>query len=247
MSEAVKNAMCGLCAEHCKIGVRVRDGEFVGVEPVAIDDSPASKRAAAQIRGCVKSHAAKEFFYHPKRLSHPLKRMVERGQNRWKQIGWDQALDEIAGKLKEITEEYGPEALLVASNGEISSSDEFRARFQSLFGTPNYMSPLHVCDGPAQTLSLILSGTNIRLSPLMPETRCLMILANNPAQSFLWFWRDILPALKNGLKLIVIDSRRTETAKKADIWLQPRPGTDTALLLAMLNIRPSLGQVWGRP
>ncbi|MDD5094924.1 MAG: molybdopterin-dependent oxidoreductase [Dehalococcoidia bacterium] len=236
MADQVKKGVCGLCIQHCFIGVRVRNGEFVGIEPVQIGDSPAAKRATSIVKGCIKNRAAKEFLYHPMRVNYPQKRVGERGQDRWQRITWEQALDEIAEKLKRIADVYGPEAVLFAANAELGTPDEFRGRFQNLFGSPNYVASQHICYGVAQTLALALSGSNIFLSPIQSETRCIMLLATNPAQSNRPLWLQILDARKSGLKLIVIDPRRTESTRIADIWLQPRPGTDAALLLSMMHV-----------
>ncbi|MFC1944595.1 molybdopterin-dependent oxidoreductase [Chloroflexota bacterium] len=235
MAEEIKNALCGLCINHCLLEVRVRNGEFVGVDSLGAKDSPAAKRRGQIVRGCVKAVAAREYFYHPARLNYPLKRVGERGQNGWQRISWEQALDEIAGKLDKIRDDCGPEAVAIAATGELNVADEYRARFQYLFGTPNHIGVNHICFGAAMTMSLILTGSIVRQSPIRTETRCLMLLGSNPAQSSLPLWHQILQAKKGGLKLIVIDPRGTEAARMADIWLQPKPGTDAVLLLGMVH------------
>jgi anaerobic selenocysteine-containing dehydrogenase len=88
-------------------------------------------------RGCARLLGAKEYVYHPDRLRFPLKRKGQRGENRWERISWDQALDEIAQKLKELRDKYGPETLMTTS-GTDRSNAWTKMRFMNLFGSPNY-------------------------------------------------------------------------------------------------------------
>jgi thiosulfate reductase/polysulfide reductase chain A len=236
MAEEVKIGMCGLCGMHCRISLRVKDGELVGVESPWGKGSAIGKLLAGTIASCPRANAAKEYLYHPSRLNFPLKRLGERGENRWQRISWDQALDEIAQKLAEIRSSYGAEALVIEANGEHNCAEEFRARFQHLFGTPNYAGHQPVCFGAFTVLGLLVSGFVIGMAPLRPETRCLMLVGINPAVSYPQIWRLLRSFQKEGLKLIVADPRWSEAAAVADIWLQHRPGTDAALLLGMTNV-----------
>lgn len=237
MAEEVKIGMCGLCGMHCPVGLKVKDGEFLGIEPRAGKSSTIGKLLAGVVASCPRANAAKEYLYHPMRLNFPLKRVGRRGENQWQRISWTQALDEIAQRLAEVKKNYGPEALVIAANGEHNCAEEFRARFQHLFGTPNYISHQPVCFGAFTMLALLISGFVIGMAPLQPRTRCLMLIGINPAVSFPQIWRLLRTFQKDqGLKLIVIDPRWSETAQAADIWLQLKPGTDTALLLGMINV-----------
>jgi anaerobic selenocysteine-containing dehydrogenase len=214
----------------------VADREFIRVEPPLTGRSEIGKLLASVIASCPRASAAREYLYHPRRLNFPLKRAGQRGENKWQRISWEQALDEIAEKLEAIRTNYGAEAVVVEANGEHNCAEEFRARFQHLFGTPNYVGHQPVCFGAFTVLGLLISGFVIGMAPLMPETRCLMLVGINPAVNFPQIWRVLHLLRKNGLKLIVIDPRWSETAAAADIWLQLKPGTDAALLLGMINV-----------
>lgn len=78
-----------------------------------------------------------EHLYHPDRLNYPMKRVGERGQGKWQKVSWDQALDEIAEKLKKIKEVYGAEALATTGGTARGSQETFKERFMYIFGSPN--------------------------------------------------------------------------------------------------------------
>jgi thiosulfate reductase/polysulfide reductase chain A len=233
MAEQLKRAICGLCASHCRYKVRVEDDRFLGVDYRTKQQSPVAEMWRKVIAGCPRAVAAPEFLYHPDRLNYPLKRVGRRGENQWQRVTWEQALDEIAEKLKELRDNYGAEALAITTSGEQNSAEEYRVRFQSLFGTPNYLGP-STC-GVSFLLSHLLTGWMDFMPRLRPETRCFLLLGVNSPAAGPMLWKIIREARKGGLKLIVVDPRGTDMAMAADLWLQPKPGTDAALLLAMVN------------
>jgi len=188
--------------------------------------------------GCPRRAGAHEYIYHPERVRFPLKRVGGRGENKWERITWEQALDEIAEKLKEIKKEYGPESLFVTS-GTGRTMMWPRVRFMNLFGTPNLVTQGTICFGPALIGAAAILGWSIthRTSLVIPPTsRSAFLIGINPFHSTLRLWKSLLDFKKRGGKIIVADPRRTRTTDLADIWLQHRPGTDAALLMAMINV-----------
>jgi anaerobic selenocysteine-containing dehydrogenase len=232
----VKKSICRWCNSKCSVEVYLKDGKLEKVEENK--DHPRAEDLQKIVRSCPRSQAAKEWFYHPGRLNYPLKRAGEKGENKWEQITWEQALNEIAERLSEIKQKYGAEAV-TTSKGTGRTHDEFRRRFFNLFGSPNTISPDQICFGPAGITALAMFGYALSATNLAAPTanvNCLLVAGNNPNQSFRHNWFPILRQLKNGMKLIVIDPRHTPTAQRADIWLQVRPGTDYALYLAIINV-----------
>jgi anaerobic selenocysteine-containing dehydrogenase len=231
----VKRAFCGFCewAGHCGILVHVEDGEIVKVE--GDPNSPFHPFPEAG-KLCPKGMSAVEWHYHPDRLNFPLKRVRGRGEGEWQRITWDQALDEIAEKLEEIKKEYGGQALATLGGTGRSCSDYLRLRFQNLYGSPNWAQQGIICWGIAFIVESLTYGWFARGMPLPGVTKCIVIWGLNPAHSSLPIYRRILECIRKNAKLIVIDSRETELAEKADVWLQIRPGTDAALALSMIKI-----------
>ncbi|MFC1945025.1 molybdopterin-dependent oxidoreductase [Chloroflexota bacterium] len=236
MAEEIKRIVCGLCSSHCRLEARVEDGQFLGIEYHKKSESAATQRWHEAVAGCLRAQAARDFVYHPERLNYPLKRAGDKGENKWERISWETALDEITEKLTSIRDTYGPEAVAFSCAGEHNCLTEYRLRFLNLLGSPNFIDHLQICYGPAIELELMTSGYMMHFPYLRPETNCVMLLGTNPSIAWTYLWRVILEKQSGGTKLIVVDPRRTDSAMRADIWLQPRPATDSALLLGMVNV-----------
>ncbi|MBW1937049.1 MAG: molybdopterin-dependent oxidoreductase, partial [Deltaproteobacteria bacterium] len=169
-------------------------------------------------KGCPRRRNVIEYFYHPARLNYPLKRSGARGENKWQKITWEQAFEEIASRMKEIIAKHGPEAIATTS-GTGRTHDEIRQRFFNLLGSPNHVGAGAICYGPMCAVSHMLFGWR----------------GGGPRY---WdvFWQAARKARReNGAKIIVVDPRKTDAVRHADLWLQIRPGTDCALALAMIN------------
>ncbi len=235
----VKKTVCMWCHDHCKVAVHVKDGQLIKVEED--QEHPRSAVLKPTVRACPRARAAADWFHHPERLSYPLKRAGERGEGRWQRVSWEQALDEIAQKLGEIKERYGPEAI-ATSSGTYRTHDEYKGRFLSLLGSPNYIGQGQICWGENNMISAAITGMSCNaVTPRPGMTKCMLLWGTNPQQAERGSWRVILDTQNSGAKLIVVDPRYTQTAERADLWLQLRPGTDCALLMGMINVIISEG------
>jgi anaerobic selenocysteine-containing dehydrogenase len=188
-------------------------------------------------RLCPKGMAAADILYAPDRLLTPLRRIGERGEGKWAPISWDEALDQITTKFREIIDQDGPQAIGVyrGQASDHGASWLYALRFMNALGAPNLLSPCHLCYVPRMTAHLLTYGGMVE--PDWENTRCLIIWGANPTQTserapFGW---QIKAAKARGAKLIVVDPIRTELADGADIWAALRPGTDCALALGMLH------------
>ena len=227
----IKRTSCQFCHMYCGVLVHVTEGRIVKIE--GNPEHPISRGFT-----CERNRLAINWLYHPDQLMHPLKRVGERGEGKWQRVTWDQALDDIASKLKGIREKYGPEAL-GAFEGTVRGNDYWhRARFFSLFGSPqNVFHPGVICDCNKMVISRAVTGDILSISADMERANCIVCGGNNFAESSRRNWITITKQKRErGLKLIVIDPRRTKTTEAADIWLQLRPGTDGALAMGWLNV-----------
>lgn len=223
----VRKAICWFCYNSCHLLVHTENGKVVKVT----GDPEGWQRGYI----CERAVAAPEINDHPERINYPMKRVGKRGEGKWQRISWDQALDEISTKLKEIKEKYGPEAL-ANTRGSWKPSSPLMGRFMHLFGSPNYFGPGHICYTSALAVEAATYGTHI-VPQLYGGAKLALMWGRNLPQSHPLYWPLIEYFRKEqGLKLVVIDPRKTEAAEAADIWLQPRPGTDGALALAFLNV-----------
>jgi len=242
LSELVtKTAVCAMCHARCRVAVTSENGHLVDIKE---DTSfPRAGKTWPRTNACLRLRGAKEWMYHPDRVNYPRKRIGEKGGGEWQTISWEQAFDEIAGKLTELKQKYGPETLNF-TGGTGRTMDEYVSRFVHLFGTPNHTGSGLVCHGPIAVMAQIMCGWPLRHrtgltiehgDSKLPATKCIMLAGINPAQSVPRLWNSLRQCKSDGVKVIVIDPRRTETAELADIWLQLRPGTDYALFLGMIN------------
>lgn len=240
--EEIKRAVCESCHSRCRVEVHVENGHLTRID----EDRtyPHVDAIFPPTRACLRLNTSKERFYHPDRLNFPVKRVGEKGGGKWQTISWDQAFDEIADKLKAIKAKYGAEAIgLTAGTGR--THEQFTARFFHLLGSPNYVGQSRICFGPVvQTGAAMLGWPSAHRTSLVLEkkreggltTNCVLAIGIDPSQSTLRLWKSMRDAKQYGVKIIVVDPRRTATAELADLWLQLRPGTDTALLMSMINV-----------
>jgi thiosulfate reductase/polysulfide reductase chain A len=235
----IKKVMCWPSpgCTNCGLLVGVRDGKIVSMR--GNPDCPTNRGAVCRER----FPHFREWLYHPEQLMYPLKRKGKRGEGNWERISWDQALDEIAEKLKKLKAEYGAETLSVIEGTYRSDFYGIRSRFLNLFGNPHNMGTAGViCGCNRQNFDITVSGGTI--PPLMLQLTntdnagCFVYCGSNIAQARPVAWQKFKERLAKSPKpkLIVIDPRETEMAEMADIWLQIRPGTDAALFLAWLNV-----------
>lgn len=220
----VKRAMCFFCKPRCLLDVYIKEGRVQGV-------------SKSPIKGCPRWKRVTEIFYHPDRLKFPLKRVGDRGANKWEQISWDQAFDEIAGRLQKIRVEFGAEAV-AGTGGTSRTYEELRYRFFNLFGSPNLIGQGHICHGNSAVVGMMMYGwwPYWMNTEKLENARCFILDGRNPPPSHQTIWEAFLKRKKEGAKLIVIDPRRSQSAAAADLWLQIRPGTDAALLLSMIQV-----------
>jgi len=178
-------------------------------------------------------------LYHPKRLNYPTKRAGRRGEGKWQRISWEQAIDEIAEKLKEIIDEYGPEAIALAQGTLYGDQDLGQYRFQCLLGTPNAWFQGKQCGGGRFPIEVAMYGYITFMGiPIPGLTKCIVFWGSDPEN---WWHRlelldRIMTCKEAGAKLICIDPRATREAAISDLWLQIRPGSDAALAMAFLNV-----------
>lgn len=226
----VKYSTCYFCTSRgCAMKVYVEAGE---IKKVSVDT------AAPVTPGvfCVRPTLARDYQNHPFRLSFPLKRRGARGANDWEQISWDRALDEIAAKLARIRDQYGAEAVATSSGTGRGAADFAKTRFMNLFGSPNRFGAVTICYGPRSMVWYTTFGSSVVPDQKPGKTQMMVLWGRNPHEGGPSSWHSFLKAKSAGMRTMVVDPRLTEPARRADLWVQLRPGTDVALALGMMNI-----------
>ena len=226
-----KKSGCVCCAQNCGLELMVENNRIVKVRPDR--DNPRSQGYA-----CRKGMNVVHYQHHADRLKYPLKR--EDGS--FRQISWDQALDEIAAKLRTILDAHGPRSLAYMGGGGQSSHFEaaFGVRFLRGLGSQYHYSALaQELTGMFWVHGRTFGRQYLMCLPDERDTDMLVAVGWNGWQS------HQMPQARRHLKrisedkdklLVVIDPRRSETAEIADIHLPLRPGTDALLLKAMIAI-----------
>jgi anaerobic selenocysteine-containing dehydrogenase len=225
--EKIIKSTCNLCQIGCGVLVHMKNNTVFKVE--GDTENPLNKGVL-----CPKGEASIEYLYHPDRLLHPLKRVGERGGGKWQQISWDEALDTITGKLTEARDRYGAESVAFIV-GASKTGASYPKRFATAFGTPNVSWMGHVCFSPRMLASRLTYGY-YAIPDYENPPASLIVWGNNPVETLHHVHRRAIQAIDKGTKLIVIDPREIDLVEKADLWLQPRPGSDLALALAMINV-----------
>ena len=224
----IHKTFCGICSSgttHCGINATVQNGMLVNVE--GMKEHPANEGTL-----CVKGAASRQYVYNSKRLMHPMKRVGERGSGQWERISWDEALETIADRLLQIKATDGPESVIFFC-GYVKWLRPYLQRLTHLFGSPNFNTESSLC----QSATVVATTLNFGYfgGPDIPNTRCILSWSSNPCHSNAQLTRLLLNAKEAGAKIITVDPRLSAWAEKADLHLQPRPGTDGALALGMIH------------
>ncbi len=216
---------CRSCHGGCGVVAHVKDGKVVKVE--GDPDSPISYGTL-----CSKGLSITQLAYSPDRIIHPMKK-TEQG---WQKITWDEALDTVATRFQAISDEYGPEQIVVGQ-GTGRDYESHLYRFANQLGTPNVLTAGHMCYVSRVASTLVTVG-NLPICDYRESPKCIVMWGCNPQWSNPDEYKgvDFWKAYKQGAKLICIDPRKGFVAKKADLWLQLRPGTDAALAMGFHHV-----------
>ena len=239
--EVVKlRTSCRACISNCGVIATVKNGRVVKLE-----GDPENRMS--QGRMCAKGLSGIQALYNPNRNKYPLIRVGKRGENKWKRISWDEAIDIIARKLMDIRAQYGAESVMCSTGGGGNPQFTSTARFCNIFGTPNWFEPgCSQCYLPRQVAyNIMYGGTDPSIAdsnaheiyfPDETPMKCLWLWGTDPSYSCPGMGGGAVAELRaRGVKTVVIDPRMTPDAAKATVWLPIRPGTDVALQLCWVR------------
>jgi len=228
-TDKVVKSTCSICQIGCGILVHVDNGRVIGIE--GDPESPLNEGAI-----CPKAKASLEYLYHPDRLEHPLKRLGERGEGKWLPISWDEALDTVASELAKARDKYGVKSVAFLGGGfKGGFQGQYFARFANLFGSPNIAGMAHVCFMPRLNASRMTYGF-YAIPDLDFPPAGIVVWGKNLAETLHHVYHREMRAVERGAKLMVVDPAKTNEVDRADLWLNPRPGSDLALALGMINV-----------
>lgn len=228
-STSVRGACPHDCPDTCALVTTVRDGVAI-----AVRGNPRHRHTQGVL--CAKVSRYTERSYHPERLLHPLRRRGPKGSGRFERVSWDEALDDIARRLRAIASR-DPQAILpysYAGTMGLVQGESMAARFFHRLGAS--LLDRTICSSAGTDALVHTLGGKVGMKvEHFADSRLILIWGSNSIASNLHFWRLAQQAKRAGARLMCIDPRRTETAEKCHDHVQLLPGTDAALALAMMH------------
>ncbi|WP_165170046.1 molybdopterin-dependent oxidoreductase [Adlercreutzia sp. ZJ242] len=229
------------CFGYCHLNVHVSDGRVTKTSRAPYNNS-------CYDRICQRGLSHVQRIYDPLRLQYPLKRVsgTNRGDEQWERISWDEAYKEIAENIKSIQGNYGDNAvaILTASGNQGAAISSTYTRFRAVLNA----SDIGQCSDQASQYGQACSAGNY-MSPLLgmmiwngneltdtKNAKTIVVWGANITDAQVQNWHLIREAHESGVKLVVVDPNYTQIASKADKWVPIRPGCDTLLKFALMNI-----------
>ncbi|MBW2551525.1 MAG: molybdopterin-dependent oxidoreductase [Deltaproteobacteria bacterium] len=222
--------ICDVCFWKCGSVAHLRDGKLWKILGNEID--PLSEgRLCPRGTGGIGAH------YDANRLTSPLIRKTERGQEQWVEASWDEALRYIAERMLKIKAKYGPESMALFSHG---IGGKFFKHTMHAYGTPNIAAPSYAqCRGPRDVGFSLTFGEGVSTPERtdIANAECLVLIGSHLGENMHNTQvQEFAQAIEKGASIIVVDPRFSVAASKAKYYLPIKPGTDIALLLAWMNV-----------
>ncbi len=224
------------CFQGCRLNAHVRDGKVVRMSPAPFPEGNEIYNGC-----CLKGLSIPNRTYSNKRLKYPMRRVGERGEDKWERITWDEAVKEIAEKFSAIQAKYGDQALMFDTGsgnyGLVHGVLGLVNRFAYMLGASKPNSSYDQALGYGTDRAI---GGGVWLHGNEPtdflNSKTVFIWGSNPVHAQPQNWRMLAKAKSQGTKLICIDPLRSATATKCDEYVSIQPGTDLLLTMAMLKI-----------
>ena len=219
------------CPDRCSWQVKVEDG--TAVELVGDKLQPFTRGVL-----CAKVDHYLDRVYSPDRVLHPLKRVGAKGDGKFERVGWDEAIADVAARLRRLIDQHGATTVLpysyMGTQGIVQTSSLDRRFFARLGATRLERS---ICASTAgRGVAATLGATTGMLPEDIVHSRFIILWGTNTVVTNLHLWPFIRQARAAGATVVVIDPLKTRTAAQADWHLRPLPGTDAALALGMMHV-----------
>ena len=219
------------CPDTCAMVYTVESGVLTEVR--GDPDHPMTRGAL-----CGKVKDFDRHHYNPDRILYPMKRVGAKGAGEFTRISWDEALDTIHARFSDIIATHGAEAILpynyLGNEGIIQGLTVGDAFFNKLGAS---VAEKTFCGSGSSTAWLLTVGPTNGTDPMsFSESKLIVIWGCNSISTNIHHWHIVKEAQRGGAKVVVIDPYKSRTAKEADWHIQPKPGTDGALAMAMINV-----------
>jgi thiosulfate reductase/polysulfide reductase chain A len=228
MSTQKTFSICGMCTVRCPIQVETEHGEIKFIE--GNPNVPAMKGAV-----CPRGAAGKALIMDKERPQSPMIRVGERGEGKWRTVGWDEALDYVANKLKAVTEQHGARSIAFSDRG--GPFQDLHKAFVNGLGSPNFCNHDASCARNVEHACLSVAGIGRKeLVYDLKNAKHVVLQFRNIFEAVnVQEVNNLMDAMEGGCKLTVIDIRANISATKATRFMMIRPGTDYAFNLAVIH------------
>ena len=239
VTDTVVHTACTLdCPDACSLAVTVTNGRITDV-----DASPVNPFTDGWICAKVKRHAQR--VYAPERVMTPLVRLGAKGAGEFREATWDEATALIAGRVRQAIERRGPDAVVAFTYNSSAAVIERASLSEAFFAAIGATVVAHsIC---AETMGAAWASVYGEMASADPRdvvhSKLVVVWGANPTISNTHFPPLVQQAVAAGARVVVVDPRRTAMAKRADLHLPIRPGTDTALAYAIANLWASTGNL----
>jgi formate dehydrogenase alpha subunit len=220
---------CPYCGCGCNMELRVEDRHVVGVSPVL--GHPVAGGSL-----CIKGWNAHEFVHSPDRLTKPLFR---RG-DLWAPVAWDEAMDTVAARLRDIVARHGPDSVVFLSSAKCTNEENYLMSklARAAMGTNNVDHCARLCHASSVVGLAETFGSGAMTNPIddLAEAKCIFVIGSNTTEQHPQVASRILASVERGGALIVADPRSIRLTRFAKIHMRHRPGTDVALVNSMMHV-----------
>lgn len=226
--EKLVKTVCPHCSVGCGVYAKVKDGVLVGLDPWK--DNPLNLGSM-----CSKGTAYADIVTSELRLKAPM----EKVGGTWREIKWEEAIEKIANKIKQIQETCGPDGIMILGSAKTTLHESYLQRkFAAFLGTNNIDHQARICHSTTVAGLLNTWGHGAQTDNYndLRHSGTIFFIGSNAAEAHPVAMQHILTAKERGAKIVVADPRFTKTAAKADLYVRFRPGTDIPLILAICNV-----------
>ncbi|MBW1891480.1 MAG: molybdopterin-dependent oxidoreductase, partial [Deltaproteobacteria bacterium] len=221
--------LCFMCSVRCPIKVLVKDGQVKWIE-----GSPVVPGMEGSL--CPRGAAGISLLYDNERLQSPMIRVGERGSGHFRKASWDEALDMVGEKLKDVIDKYGGHSVVIGERTQLAT--HVSKTFLKAIKSPNHFTHDALCKGSVNTACRSLFGlTDAQMSMDYKNTKHIVMYGRNLFEAIaVKEVNNLMDALEHGAKMTYIDPRVTKTATKSHRYWMIRPGTDLALNYALIHV-----------
>ncbi|MBI2165338.1 MAG: molybdopterin-dependent oxidoreductase [Chloroflexi bacterium] len=227
--------VCLQCPAGCGILVKTVNGRAVKIE-----GNPLHPINAGTL--CPKGQSGLQFLYDPDRIKGPLKRVGPRGAGQWQEVSWDQAIGEVAARLKDLRQQSEAHKLVFLSGRNRGQMGGFIGRFLKAFGSPNDVGHSSICEDGSPQAHYLTQGFKAYAGYDWFNTNYILCFGGG----FVEAWRPTTLLLRSfghvrrgrpvRAKIVQVDTRFSISAARADEWISVKPGTDGALALGIAHV-----------